>query len=239
MDILASLAVVILAALIHSSFQLSVSVLTLLSGRAKGARKANHKVLQLAGSFVFGAAFITILLLSTIALLVGQITNNNPPQILWAVSCGLMVGVGLAVWVFYYRSGPNNREGTSLWIPRYFADFLAARTKVTKSNPEAFSLGITTVVSELLFIIAPLFVTALVLIRLDPVWQLPGIALYALVSLMSLMIAGALIGGGHSLSSIQRWRETNKRFLQFSAGAGLFILATFIYVYEIMGSYAS
>ena len=239
MDILSSLAVVILAALIHSSFQLSVSVLTLLSGRAMGSRKSNNRVLQLTTSFVSGAAFITLLLLSTIALVIGQLTSNDPPQIVWAIACGLMVGVGLAVWIFYYRSGPGNREGTSLWIPRYFADFLATRTKLTKSSPEAFSLGVATVISELLFIIAPLFIAALALVRLDPTWQLPGIALYALISLMSLMIAWGLIGSGHSLSSIQRWREANKRFLQFSAGAGLFILAIFTYVYEIMGSYAS
>src|SRR5690606_12696050 len=120
MDTLSSLAVVVLAALIHSSFQLSVSVLTLLSSRAMGAKKSNRKVLQLTTSFVSGVAFMTVLLLATIALIIGQATSDNPPQILWAIACGLMVGVGLAVWIFYYRAGQKNRAGTSLWIPRYF-----------------------------------------------------------------------------------------------------------------------
>jgi hypothetical protein len=45
-----------------------------------------------------------------------------------------------------------------------------------------------------------------------------------------------LLGGGHSISEIQRWRETNKRFLQVVAGGGLIILGFFIFVYEVLGT---
>jgi hypothetical protein len=43
-----------------------------------------------------------------------------------------------------------------------------------------------------------------------------------------------LIGSGHSLSRIQRWREANKHFLQFAAGAGLIVLGGYLYVNEVV-----
>jgi hypothetical protein len=76
----------------------------------------------------------------------------------------------------------------------------------------------------------------LILIGLDPLWQLVGIGLYAMTSLVSLLVVGVLIGGGHSLGRIQRWRETNKGFLQFIAGSGLIVLSFYIYVSQVGSS---
>jgi hypothetical protein len=64
-------------------------------------------------------------------------------------------------------------------------------------------------------------------------WQLVGIALYTVVSLLSLLTVNALIGSGHKLSRIQKWREDNKRFLQFIAGSGLIVLSVYVYVDQV------
>lgn len=238
MEILPSLAVITLAALVHASFQLSISVLTLLSGHALGAQHSKRRVVSLTASFVGGAAIITVLLLATLALLIGLLFGNQPTQIIWAIVCGFLGGVGLAIWIFYYRRGKQGNNGTSLWVPRGFAHFLTSRAKVTKTNPEAFTLGIASVVGELLFIFAPLLLSAVVLVSLEPLWQMVGILVYAGVSLITLFSVWVLVGSGHSLSSIQRWRETNKHFLQFAAGAGLIILSVFTYVYAVIGELA-
>jgi hypothetical protein len=66
-------------------------------------------------------------------------------------------------------------------------------------------------------------------------WQMVGIGIYTVISLFSLLVVWVLIGSGHNLGRIQRWREKNKNFLQFSAGAGLIVLAVFVYVTEILG----
>jgi hypothetical protein len=47
-----------------------------------------------------------------------------------------------------------------------------------------------------------------------------------------------LVARGVSLGRIQKWRETNKRFLQFSAGAGAIILGAFVYIVEVVSSVA-
>lgn len=230
MDIASSLAIVTLAALIHASFQLSISVLTLLSGHALGAQQSQKKVLRLTFGFVGGVGVMTLLILSLISLILLHVFGPNTPQLIWAIACGLLVGVGLAVWFFYYRRS----RGTSLWVPRSFAKHLSDRSKETTHSAEAFSLGLTSVISELLFIGAPMAISGLVLVQLPGMWQLIGIAIYAVVSLMTLFSIAVLIGSGHKLSSIQRWRESNKHFLQFAAGGALTILGFFVYVCKIL-----
>lgn len=229
MNITSSLAIIALAALIHASFQLSVSLLTLLSSHTIGKRKSHARLLTLTGSFSFGAATMTILLLSLVALIVTTISKHSDTYLLWTLCCGLLTGVGFAVWIFYYRK----ESGTSLWIPRGFATFLRTRTKKTSHAAEAFSLGLTSVFAEIIFIIAPLLVTSFVLAQLETSWQIAGILLYTLIASSSLFLITLLIGGGFSLSRIQKWRETNKHFLQFSAGTGLLVLGFYLYVDQV------
>ena len=234
MDIASSLAIVTLAALIHASFQLSVSVLTLLSSHAIGAKTSQARVLRLTFGFVAGVGVMTLLCLSFISLVFLHVFGSDTPEFIWAIVCGLLIGVGLAVWLFYYR----REKGTSLWIPRSLARHLSDRSKATKHSAEAFSLGLTSVISELLFIAAPMIITALVLIQLPGMWQLIGIAIYSVISLLTLFSIWVLISSGHKLSSIQKWREDNKHFIQFAAGGALAILGFFVYVTKIMSDAA-
>jgi hypothetical protein len=230
MNIVSSLAIIAFAALIHASFQLSVSVLTLLSGHAIGAKTAHRKLLRLTTGFLGGVIIMTLLVISFVALLLQHSFGANIPLLAWAIICGLLLGLGLAVWMFYYR----REKGTSLWLPRSLARYLNDRSKATHRSAEAFSLGLTSVITELLFILAPMVVAALVLIHLSAVWQLVGLALYTAVSSLSLLIVWALIGSGHKLSVIQKWREDNKRFLQFTAGSGLLVLGFYVYVDQVV-----
>ena len=210
-------------------------MLTLLSGHAIGSKTAHGRLLKLTNGFFFGVAVMTMLILSFAALVLQHSFGSNVPMVAWAVGCGLLLGLGIAVWAFYYR----REEGTSLWLPRGMAKYLSERTKATKHTAEAFGLGISSVVAELIFIMAPILISALILIQLEPLWQLAGIAVYTLVSLLSLAIVNGLIGSGHKLSGIQRWREKNKRFLQFAAGSGLLILGFYVYVDQVVSVTAS
>lgn len=230
MTLTSSLAIVAFAALIHASFQLSVSVLTLMSGHAIGKRTAHTRLLRLIAGFTAGVGVMTMLLISFASYTLTHLFGTTPPMVLWALVCGVLVGVGVSVWRFYYRPG----RGTTLWIPRSVAAFLNDRSKATKRSTEAFGLGLSTVTGELLFIAAPLIVSSLVLIQLSPAWQLAGVLLYTVISVSPLLIVSALIGSGHKLSQIQRWRETNKNFLQFAAGSGLLVLGAYVYVEQVV-----
>ncbi len=227
---ISSMAIVVLAALIHASFQLSVSMLTLLGGHAIGKKAAHATLLRLTNGFSLGVAVMTMLLISFAVLMFSYTFDGSVPRLAWAISCGLLLGLGIAVWAFYYRREP----GTSLWLPRSVARYLGDRTKATTQTAEAFGLGLVSVISEFLFILAPIVVSSLVLVQLEPVWQLVGIGLYTFISLLSLLIVNGLIGSGHKLSRIQKWREDNKYFLQFAAGSGLIILGFYLYVDQLL-----
>ncbi len=230
MDTFTALACIALAALIHASFQLSVSVVTLLSGHTAGKRITPKKSLRLVGAFLGGAVTTTALLTFTALYLVDTLPLWNDSLTVWAITSGALIGVGLAVWIFYYR----RKTGTSLWIPRSFARFLDKRVRTTTLGAEAFSLGLTTVIAELPFIVAPLAAAAFAMYSLPPSWQLYGALGYIVLASLSIFVVTVLIGSGHNLSHIQRWRERNKRFLQFAAGAGLIILGFFLYVNQVV-----
>jgi hypothetical protein len=184
------------------------------------------------GSFVFGAGLMTLLLLTFTTYVLLEVFGAEVPLYIWAVAAGLVFGVGVAVWLFYYRKG----EGTTLWIPRSLASFLSERAKETKLSGETFGLGLVSVLAECIFIIGPMIISSLVIINLPSGWQLVGIALYTVVSLLSLGIVWMLVGSGHSPSRIQKWREKNKGFLQFAAGSGLIVLGFFIYVQQVVST---
>lgn len=230
MDTYTSLALIALAGLIHASFQLSVSMLTLLSSHAIGARASHLKLVRLTSSFNFGAIVMTLLLVSAATFLLSQLFPKDTPLFLWALSCGALVGVGIATWIFYYRG----KAGTTLWLPRSLSRYLTARSKATKLSGEAFGLGLVSVLAEIIFIAPLVLVASLLIVRLDGAWQLAGLAVYGIVSMLSLFIVSILVGSGHRLSQIQRWREHNKRFLQFSGGLGIFVLGFYLYVDQIV-----
>jgi hypothetical protein len=230
MNIVDSLVIIAVAALIHASFQLSISMLTLLSSHTIGAKRSHARLLSLTGGFTLGVLVMTALVVSSAALAVQLGALWADATALWIAVCGLLFGLGAAVWIFYYR----REQGTALWLPRGMARYLSDRTKATKQTSEAFGLGVSSVLAELLFIFAPVLVAALVLVRLEPIWQLAGIGLYASLSLFPLLVVYALVGSGHKISHIQRWREQNKSFLQFAAGGGLVVLGFYLYVDQVL-----
>lgn len=232
--IASSLAIIAFAAGIHACFQLSVSVLTLLSGHSLGRKTAHRKVLRLMNGFITGVVVLTALLLSSLAyfLTLKIQFSAATEQLVAAIACGLMAGLGVATWTFYYRRG----AGTALWLPRGFARHLTSRTKQTKNSAEAFGLGMTSVIAELLFIIGPMLAAALATVTLPSVWwQLASLLLYIVIATLPLLVVFVMVGGGHKVTKVQAWREKHKRFIQFVAGGSLIILAAYIFVDRLLG----
>lgn len=217
-------------AMIHAMFQLGVSVLTLLSGHSLGARSAHLRLLRLNTAYILGAFVAVFLLAVGITSLVQLIDSTDIS--LWLVAVGVCLIVGVIISFAYYRRG----KGTILWIPRSMAEYLTRRAKRTKLSVEASALGAMTVIAELPFAIAPLLIVALLLQDQTESVQFAWSAAYAAAVVMPLVIITILIGSGHKLSIIQRWREDNKAFLQYSSGLGLLLIAIYIGVFKIFGA---
>lgn len=222
--------ILLLSAIIQASFQLSVSMMTLMSGHALGKKTAHARVMRMMLGFIAGAMIMIALMISFIAMAISNFADQGLPPLAWSGLAGLMIGVGVAVWVFYYR---YHHVGTVMWLPRPFAEYLSERSRKTKRSPEAFGLGMVSVVAELIFTIGLMVLAAALLVQLDTPWQLVGLIGYALISCLPLVIIYIMVGGGKTLARVQRWRENNKRFLQFAAGSALILLGGYLYVEQV------
>lgn len=227
MNTLDPLAIILLAGLVHASFQLGISVMTVMSGHALGKKTAKTHVTSLSAWYSLGGALMIALSLSFLTIIVQNIAPHGIPAEYWGVISGLAIGIGVAIWAVYFR---HRQGGTILWVPRPLADYLSSRARHTSVSVEAFNLGMTSIIAETLFSIAPLLVSAFILVSLPAPMQLAGLVLYVFVASLPLLCITVLIGGGHSTARIQRWRELNKRFLQFAAGSASIILGVYLYI---------
>lgn len=232
MQIIIAFSVIALAALIHTSFQLGISLVTLLSNHATGKKLSGKRVLRLVGSFLGGAMVMTALLIASFSYVASILYKDGVPASVWEFITGALAVVGIGVWIFYYRRG----DGTSLWLPRSLARHLSTRVQATTYSAESFSLGLTGVLAEIIFLFIPVSAASLAIISLPVAWQPIGLITYVVIASFSLFTICALIGSGRKLSQIQEWRESNKRFLQFVAGFGLFVLSGYIYVNQVIAT---
>lgn len=228
LDLSPFLLIVVGAVFVHACFQLSVSVLTLLSSHTIGRRLPNSRLLSLNFWYILGCIImITLLQLGAIALLRFGLTHNE--TITTVVTLSLLPLVALLVVLLYYRRG----RGTQLWLPRAAAQYITARAKRTRSSVEAFTLGTATVVTELPFAIAPLAIVAFAFqgFRADR-WFSMSLG-YALAVCVPLVFIAFYLSSGHKISSIQRWREDSKDFLKWSSAAALLLLTVYLGVLQI------
>lgn len=223
-------ATLLFAALLHASFQLGVSLLTLLSGHSIGAKRSQAHLMKLSVAYISGVIFLTTLLVASLGFIASLLDDPREPLVAWVAVAALNVAIGVTVMLFYYRK----RGGTELWLPRAMAKYLADRTKKTKHTAEAFTLGMGSVASEFFFILGPAAAAALLFIQLNPVLQLGSLIFYVFIASAPLLYITALVGSGQKISTIQRWREKNKRFLQYSAGAGLVVLGLYLFIAEVV-----
>lgn len=230
--LLSSLLVIGAAAIIHAMMQLGVSVLTLMSGHSLGARKAHSRLLRLNIGYIIGTGAMTFSIISAGMVISDSLLQATPPQALFAGLAILSILSSLSVLRFYYRRSP----GTLLWIPRGLAEYLTKRAKTTKSSFEAVALGAMTAVMELPFTVAPIAIISVLMIFTSPSTRLAVILGYCLVTVLPLVIITGMIGAGHKLSTIQRWREDNKKFLQYASSFGLLAASLYIVLFFVRES---
>jgi len=224
--------VIAFAGLLHASFQLGVALLTLLSGHSLGINRSFHKLMRLNIAYLFGATVITVLIFAALAYFALLSIGSNI-QIAWLITAIINIVIGVSVIIFYYR----RTKGTGLWIPDSMAQYLNKRVKKTDHTGEAFTLGAGSVLAETPFLIGPFAVAVLYTLTLEGAQlQFLSLLTYSLIALAPLVAIVSLVGGGHKISHIQKWREENKLFLQYCAGCGLVILGVFVLVDKVVGA---
>lgn len=226
----ASVGVVLLAAMIHATLQLSQGVLLLLYHASIG-RHIRTKTRRLASRYIMGVTLMVVLVLSALCFIISAITGGTM-SVGWLLVCvGILVGLAICAWFLYYRSG----KSTELWLPRSVVKFINQRAKVTTSNTEAFSLGLLVGFAEMPFSLVLMVVAANSILVLPQFWQVMMILAYALVTMTPLLVLRFGVRRGRTIVEIQKWRSRNKTFFRVLSGVGFLTLAVFLVAFEIMG----
>lgn len=169
-----------------------------------------------------------IALLQTGAIAAQHWLYTNFGDVSLPITLGFVPLTALAMVLFYYRRG----RGTRLWLPRGAAAYITGRAKRTKSGVEAFSLGMMTAVAELPFALAPLAIVALALQAFSPdSWFQLSIG-YAAAVVTPLVFVALYLSSGHTISSVQRWREEAKVFLSWTSAGALLLLTLYLAVWQ-------
>ena len=147
-----------------------------------------------------------------------------------AIIICILTLLAIFMWFFYYRHGHT----TELWLPKSTARFITTRARQTRSNTEAFSLGILTCILELPISAVLLVLAASSILALPDVWQLLAILVYTLVTITPLFVMQLAFRRGKTVVDAQRWRLQNKNFLRIISGIGFLVLAIFIFTFEVL-----
>ncbi|MBQ3348509.1 hypothetical protein IJG90_03270 [Candidatus Saccharibacteria bacterium] len=230
MEVYVSLGIVILSGLIAASLQLPLGALLLLYHASLG-KNIRKKTKKLASSFISGVTLMNFLLLGTAIFLVSVLTATGTlPHLLHVILFGILVFLGIIAWFFYYK----RKGSTELWLPRRLARFIDVRARETNDLSEAFSLGLLIPLSEIIFSLPLLILSADAILRLDTLYQALGLVIFTIFGTLPLLILRLFIRKGRNIADVQRWRLKNKSFFRFFTGAGFLILAAFLFAFVIL-----
>ena len=94
-------------------------------------------------------------------------------------------------------------------------------------------LGAATVVGELPFLFGPLLFIAFLISNEPEVSWIIWSSLYSLLAYLPLLLVTMYLTSGHSIARVQRWREENKSFLQWTSGVTLVLITIYLTVLQM------
>lgn len=231
MEVVIPISTILLAAVVHATLQISLGCLLLLYHASRG-KHIRKKTRSLVRSYVAGIGILSFLGVCAMCYVILNLWQG-PLGVEWLlIIVGILSVLTLGMWLLYYRWG---KKGSELWIPRVVARFIDRRAKVTNNRVEAFSLGVLTCFAELPFSLILFVVTANSVLELPYELQILMVAVYALITILPLLIMCSCLRKGKTVVEVQRWRVKHKNFLRVIAGVGFLMLAIFIFSFKVKG----
>ncbi len=230
METVIPVSTIILAAIIHATLQISLGCLLLLYHASRG-KHIRKKTRGLVRSYVAGIGILSFLGVCAMCYVILNIWRGPLGAEWLLIIVGILALLTLLMWLFYYRWG----KGSELWIPRVVARFIDGRAQATNNRVEAFSLGLLTCFAELPFSLILFVVTANSVLELPNELQVLMVFIYALITILPLIIMCSCFRRGKTIVEVQRWRVKHKNFLRIITGIGFLVLAIFIFSFKVQG----
>ena len=232
MSVFSAFGIIVLAALVHASLQLSLGSLLLIYNSSLG-KHVKRKTRVLASNFILGTSLMILLGLAASAFAILSFFGGSLKIETISFVIGVLISASILIWTVYYRSG----RSTELWLPRSVSRFVGSRAKVTSSRIETFSLGMLTALAEFPFSLVLVFVAASALLTFSPAYQILGIIIYISIAILPLLVCRFCLKKGNTIVDIQRWRVKNQTFLKVISGIGFLVLACFLFAFKLAGNF--
>ena len=225
MSVLTSLGIIVFAMLILSFMQLVPGVFALFSHYAFG-KYSKTKASNLSLFFIFGVEFLTTILFIIIYFILMALYPMlpNPDLILW-ILCGIFIALSIASLLFYFRKG----TGTKLFISRKLAKSFITRSASIKKRSDAFILGLTSTIPELIFTLPIYTISALEIMNIGetPITRALLVFLFIIATIATILTL-FLRSNNHNLADYLKFRLQNKNFFRFFIAISYLIIAILI-----------
>ena len=235
MSVFTSLGILVTAMLIMALLQLTPGIFLLFRHYASGKYSA-RKASDLALFFILGVETAVVILFLSLYFIISTINTvltNLDNEIFYWFMCSIFTILCFAFLFCYFRKS----IGTKLFISRSFAKKLDHRAKTVKSRSDAFMLGTTSVIPEIIFTI-PIYIICIIIISsitAEPIIRSALIILFAISAIVPLIIYNIAFNSDHHLASLAKYRFKNKIFIRFFVSFLYLLLPIFIIIGAIYG----
>lgn len=228
MSVLTSIGILVFAMLILAFLQLVPGIFLLFTHYASG-KYSKLKATDLTTFFILGvetAVVLIFLSLCTILCVSPATTFIIDSDIFAWIMAGIFLALSLVIFSFYYRKG----RGSKLFISRRLAHEYQAKIPTVKTRSDAFVFGLTALIPELIFTL-PLFLivtTEIMQLGTDCFARAGLIILFALVTILPLLIFYTFSQHSRNLADFIRFRFKNKTFFRLTLALLYFLIAVLI-----------
>ena len=229
MSDLFNIATIVLAGLVYSTLQLNFGALILLY-QSSMSQHSRRKTRYLAKSYIWGVGAVSFLLCCVSCFVISLLFDGRFDASVILILAGLLLGTAVVFFTTYYRK----TKSTELWLPRSVTRFISRKAKQVDDNYEAFSLGIISSFLELPLFISLYLIAANAILILDVKFQILGIAVFVLFTIIPLFFLKLRIKSGKNAIDAQRWRLRHLTFLRIVSGFSFLLLAGYLIVFWVL-----
>ena len=216
--------------MIMASLQLIPGIFLLFCHYTRG-KFSKLRASDLATFYILGveSAIVIILLLLFFILSSSSIIASaiNTSIFNW-IMAGITLAIGILFFCRYYRSRSNSN--TKLFIPRSLARNFQHRIEATKTRSDAFTLGLTSILPELIFTL-PLFILSTIQIsKLSANCFSHAVLtiLFTLIAILPLLIIHILFSDHRTLADFIKFRFKHKQFFRYFIALWYLLIAIVI-----------
>lgn len=193
-----------------------------------------RKVSDLSIFFIIGAETLPAVIFVILNFIFSSFTftNLDPTSNLFLLPlAGLLFALAIAFFFFYFQKS----KGTKLFIPRSTATTFMTNAQKIKFRSDAFILGFTAGLPELIFTLPLYFI---VLTKISESFILPSICapillFFILLTISPLFYLYAYFRQGNNLANFARLRAKNKTFFRFFVSSLYLSLAILLIIFEV------